>query len=190
LGVSDLRLQLPEFERSLRAAAKSPKTIKIYTEAAGGLIAFLVESGMPTEGEQVKREHVEAYIVDHANRWKPAAASQRYRSLARFWKYLEEEGEVKVSPMVRMKRPKVPEERVPVTADVDLRKLLAVGEGNGLEERRDLAMIRPLMDSGMRAGELTGMRLGDLDRDSQMAFVVGKGRRPRACPYGSKAGQA
>ncbi len=34
------------------------------------------------------------------------------------------------------------------------------------------------------------MRLADLERDAQVAFVVGKSRRPRACPYGAKAAQA
>jgi integrase len=37
---------------------------------------------------------------------------------------------------------------------------------------------------------LANLRIEDLDLDQDVAIVVGKGRRPRACPFGSKTGQA
>lgn len=190
ISVGDLPELVSDFERSLRAANKSPKTVKIYGEAARSLAEYLASNQMPTDARKVKREHVEMFIEDQIARWKPATANQRYRSLAQFWKYLEEEGEIKVSPMARMKPPRVPEQLVPVVGEDELRKLLAACDGRHFDDKRDLAMIRMLIATGMRAGELTGMRLNDLDRDSQVAFVVGKARRPRACPYGSKAATA
>lgn len=190
MSVGDLRLLIPDFERSLRAGNKSPKTVKIYREAARGLVDFMLANGMPTDAAKVKREHVETYIEDQIARWKPATANQRYRSLAMLWKYLEEEGEIRSSPMAKMKPPKVPEEQVPVIPVDDLRKLLAACEGKAFDDRRDTATLRLLIATGMRAGEFVGMKTDDLDRDAQVAFVIGKGRRPRACPYGAKAAQA
>jgi site-specific recombinase XerD len=190
ISVGDLRALVPDFERSLRAANKSPKTIKIYGEAARSMIDFFVANGMPTDAAKVKREHVETYIEDQIARWKPATANQRYRSLAQFWKYLEEEGEIRTSPMAKMKPPKVPEDLVPVIPQADLRKLLAACEGKHFDDKRDMAMLRMLIDTGMRAGELVGIGVDDVDRDTGVAFVVGKGSRPRACPYGAKTAQA
>lgn len=190
MSVGDLRLLIPDFERSLRAGNKAAKTVKIYGEAARGMVEFFLANGMPTDAAKVRREHVETYIEDQITRWKPATANQRYRSLAMLWKYLEEEGEIKVSPMAKMRPPKVPEELVPVIAEDDLRKLLASVDGMGFDQRRDMAMLRMLIATGMRSGELIGMKVADLDRNAQVAFVVGKGRRPRACPYGIKAAQA
>jgi len=46
------------------------------------------------------------------------------------------------------------------------------------------------LDSGMRLAGLANLRLEDLDLDQDVAIVVGKGRRPRACPFGGKTGQA
>jgi site-specific recombinase XerD len=83
-----------DFERSLRAANKSPKTVEVYGATAHGLIRFVVISGMPTEAGKVRREHVEAYIEDQLARWTPATASQRHRSLQQLFKYLEEEGDI------------------------------------------------------------------------------------------------
>ena len=42
----------------------------------------------------------------------------------------------------------------------------------------------------MRAGELIGLTLEDIDREQSVAFVMGKGGRGRACPYGAKTADA
>ncbi len=42
----------------------------------------------------------------------------------------------------------------------------------------------------MRAGELAGLSVDDLDREQSVAFVMGKGGRGRACPYGAKTADA
>ncbi len=123
-SVGDLAGLIPDFERSLRAANKSPTTLKVYGDAARSLLEFLVAHGLPTNAAKVRREHIETFIEDQLAKWRPATANQRYRSLVQFWKYLEEEGEIRASPMSRMKPPRLPEERVPVIGEEDPRKLL------------------------------------------------------------------
>ena len=51
-------------------------------------------------------------------------------------------------------------------------------------------MLRLFADSGMRLSELTNLKVEDLDLDARVAFVVGKGSRPRACPFGAKTAAA
>jgi integrase len=48
-----------------------------------------------------------------------------------------------------MKSPHVPDVPVPVLGDDELRRLLAACEGRGFEERRDAAIVRLFLDSGM-----------------------------------------
>ncbi|MGH9224453.1 MAG: tyrosine-type recombinase/integrase, partial [Acidimicrobiales bacterium] len=102
----------------------------------------------------------------------------------------EEEGEITASPMARMKPPTVPESPVPVLSDDELRRLLAACEGRGYEERRDAAIIRLFLDCGLRLAELAALKLDDVDFDYGVVHVVGKARRPRSAPFGSKAAQA
>jgi site-specific recombinase XerD len=189
-SVSDLRALIPDFERSLRAANKAPKTIVIYRDAANSLVAFLLAQGMPINALDIRREHIESYLEYHLASHKPATTNQHFRSLAQLFKYLEEEGEIVTSPMLKMKPPKVPEEPVPVISDDDLRTLLSTMAGNTFEDRRDTAIIRLFVDTGMRLSELVSLTVEDLDRDLQVARVLGKGRRLRACPYGSKTATA
>ncbi len=51
-------------------------------------------------------------------------------------------------------------------------------------------MIRLFVDTGMRAGELAGLRVEDLDEKLDQAFVTGKGSRPRSCSYSAKTALA
>ena len=92
--------------------------------------------------------------------------------------------------MERMRPPSVPEQPIPVITDADLEALLSTCRGNTFEHRRDLAIIRLFLDTGMRAGELAGLGLDDLDQDQATAYVIGKGGRRRACPYGAKTADA
>ncbi len=92
--------------------------------------------------------------------------------------------------MARMKPPTVPEAPVPVLGDDELRRLLAACDGTGYEQRRDAAIVRLFLDTGVRLAELTGLRVDDVDFTTGVVLVVGKGRRPRACPFGPKTAQA
>jgi site-specific recombinase XerD len=188
--VGDLRTLIPDFERSLRARNRSPRTIDIYGDGGRLFVRFLVESGMPTEAARITRDHVEAFVERQLAGYKPNTACQRYKALAQLFKWLEAEGEIAASPMARMKAPQVPEELVPVLNDDQLRALLATANGSSFEDRRDMAIMRLFIDTGMRLGEMAGLSVADIDRDLQVAFVMGKGRRPRACPYGAKTAQA
>ena len=139
----------------------------------------------------MRRADVEAVLVERADAgMRPATLSQRFRSLQQFFKCLAAEGEIEASPMATMRPPIVPETPPPVLREDDLRKLLDACAGTGFEDRRDNAMIRLFLDTGMRRGELARLKMEDVDLDQEAAVVMGKGRRPRACPFGHRTGQA
>ncbi len=117
---------------------------------------------------------------------RAATLSQRFRSLQQFFKWLASEGEIEGSPMATIRPPHVPETPPPVLREAELRKLLDACAGTDFEDRRDNAIIRLFLDTGMRRGELAGLRVEDVDLDQEAAVVLGKGRRPRACPFGHK----
>jgi site-specific recombinase XerD len=186
-----LRSLVDSWGRSLRAQRRSPATRKSYATAADQFLGFLEEAGMPTAATSVRREHVEAFLVALEERGASASTmATRYRALQQFWKWCAEEGEVTKSPMANMRPPKVPDPVTPVLTEDDVHALLATCKGRGFEDRRDTAIIRLLDDTGMRRGELAGLTLDDIDLDDDIAYVVGKGDRPRACPFGADTSAA
>lgn len=92
--------------------------------------------------------------------------------------------------MERMKAPAIPENPPAVLTDDELRSLLPTCAGKLYRDRRDLAILRLFLDTGMRLAELTGLKLEDLDLNYDAAVVLGKGRRPRICQFGRKTALA
>jgi site-specific recombinase XerD len=181
---------MPSWERSLRAQNKSPRTIVAYLEGVKLLSAYLRAQGMPTNAGHVRREHVESFIADQVARWRPSTARTRFRDCQQFFNWCVAEGEIRASPMARMIPPAIPEESPAVLSEDALRQLLKACEGSAFLERRDTAIVRLFLDSGVRLAELAGLRISDLDLANGVAVVLGKGRRPRACPYGTRTAAA
>jgi site-specific recombinase XerD len=140
----------------------------------------MARAGMPLSPGAMTREHVEAFITDLLERWKPATAHNRYRALRSFFGWLLEEGEIRESPMARMKPPRLPETPPPVLRESELRAVLAACERDRMfYGRRDEAIIRCFLDTGMRRGELLGLTVESVDLDAGRIRVTGKGSRTR-----------
>ncbi len=187
--VAELRVDL---ELSLQAANKSPATIRTYTAAVTQFADFLDGHDMPVEVSEIRREHVEAFLADLITRGRSAATARtRFGGLQVFFKWAVEEGEIASSPMERMSPPMVPEQPVEVISDAELRKLIATVEADRtFYGRRDTAIIRLFVDSGMRVSELAGIEVSDIDVPNGVVQVMGKGRRARTVPFGAKTAVA
>jgi site-specific recombinase XerD len=189
-GFITLGVLADDWARSLRSANKSPRTLETYLEGVRGLEGFLRARGMPEAMEAIKREHVEAYVEHLLERWTPATASNRYRSLYQFFKWAVAEHEIEASPMKNMTPPKLPERRPPVLTLEDFGRLLAACKGNGFTERRNTALLWMLRDTGARASEIQGLKVSDLDRDRREVRLIGKGNRERIVRYWPVTGEA
>jgi site-specific recombinase XerD len=186
----DLATLLPDWQISLKAKGRRAGTIASYLTVARTFNAFLVAQGMPTRVSAITREHIEHFLADLFDRTKPATVAKHYRSLQQLFKFLVDDGEIASNPMERMHPPAVPEQPVPILTDDELIRLLATCKGQTFENRRDEAIIRLLVDTGIRASELIGLTLEDVDLAAQLAFVEGKGGRGRAVPYGIRTADA
>lgn len=178
---------------SLEARNLSPKTIELYLHSAGELLRYLQRAHGPDCADGLRREHVEAALVAMRRRGvSPATVSLTYRALQQWMKWMHLEGEIEANPMATMKSPMVPEVPVPVVPQDGLRLLLKQCAGNDFVSRRDTALIRMFIDTGARLSEVAGLRVEDVElgRHANIAHVLGKGRRPRDLPFGTKTAQA
>lgn len=190
LSAVDIPALLPSWQRSLRAARRSPRTVQSYTEAAEQLSDFLVRRGMPTAVDSIRREHVEAFIEDLDTRFRPTTVGVRFRSLQQLFRWLIDEGEIPSNPMERMRSPTVPEDPPAVLTDTELRALLKTCEGQDVVARRDTAILRVFIDTGARLSEVADLKMADVDLDDQTLTVTGKGSRIRVLPIGAKTVKA
>jgi site-specific recombinase XerD len=175
------------FERALRAEGRAPGTLKAYGDAVKQFGAFCAARGYPSAPALVEREHVTAFIAHLLELHSHSTAANRFRALQRLFGWLVDEEELAVSPMAKMRPPKVPVRPPTVLTVGNMQRLLKACQGRTFAQRRDTAMIRCLIDTGMRAAELVSLNVDDVDLDRNVAYVVGKGRRERSVPLGAKA---
>lgn len=172
------------------AATRAPKTTTIYLAALTALTRHFEAQGMPTNARAVRREHVESYIARRRDEVKPTTLSVEFRALQQFFKWALEEEEIDRSPMERMKPPRIPDSPVSVVSVDDFRRLLKTAEGRDFTNRRDTAILLLMFDTGVRRGEVAGLRLEDVELKDRLAYVTGKGGHTRAVRFGTRTAVA
>ena len=183
-SLQDLRAS---FNRSLRVEGKSDRTIVLYGQSISSFVAWLTELGVADDVDQLTREHVLGWLDSLRRRGLTAATvGTRWRGLRRFTNWLVAEDIIRKAPLdgISVARPDPP--TVPVFTDDELAALLDACKGRGFIDLRDAAIVRLLMDCGLRVSELTGIDLKDLDLDGEAVQVTGKGSRVRMAYFASK----
>lgn len=197
VSIGDIAELSRSWLRDLAAANLSPRTIQSYGEAVRLFRAYLVAQGMPTVASSITREHVAAFVSDQLARYSPKTASVRYGSLKVFFKWCVEDGEIRESPMLHMRKPKLPERLADIPKPEDLRRLMQDCSGKSFADLRDTAILRVFLSTGARLAEVSGLRYdpahpesNDVDLDAGLLRFYGKGDRERIAPLDAKAVKA
>ncbi|SER94819.1 Site-specific recombinase XerD [Lentzea xinjiangensis] len=179
-----------EWVISLRAGRKSKRTIEVYERAALFLARWLADNDLDLAPDEIERQHVEQYFADLNERTSPGNAHTNYRSLRTMFRWMVDNEEIARSPMDKVAAPILDEKPVPTLSDDQIRALLDHWSGRDMVSRRNTAIIRLLMDTGCRLGEIANLTLDDVDRDLEVIRVLGKGNRVRAVPFGPSTNKA
>ena len=176
----------------------SPHTLRNYESDLAQFISFL-EAKKPGPPDLIKISHhdIRAFLAslhESARIRKKSSIARKISSLRSYFKYLHREGVIRENPAVLVSTPKLPKRlpSVPAAENLNdfLNRLAAGTEGGDPLRLRDRAMLEMLYASGLRASELVGLDLKDLNLDSFTVLVRGKGRKERWVPFGSKAQQS
>lgn len=144
--------------RSLRARNLADKTVRTYADSTRALLDYTGAADVAT----IDRGQLGEFIVDQLSRYSPSTVSVRYRALQLF-AWLAEEEYIDASPMVRMRPPGVPEIPIDVLSVDQQKAVVAICKGKTFVDRRDNAIARLFLGSGLRLAEMTGLRVEDVD---------------------------
>ena len=100
-------------------------------------------------------------------------ARLEYRALVQFFKWALRRTR-STGPDEKMKPPSIPDAPVPIVPPAEFKRLLRTADGKDFTSRRDLGVLLMLYDTGIRAGELVGLTLDDVDLRARLATVTGK----------------
>ncbi len=178
------------FARHLRAEGKSDRTITIYGQAITFFSKWLEAQGRPADLDELNRPAIREWLAQLAEVNEPSTVKTRYRGLFRFCGWLVDEDELTEHPMKTLSPPEPTSKPVPVLSDEELAALMKACAGKEFRDRRDEAMIRILLDCGIRVSELCALTVEGIDLDQGMAIVKGKGRKIRPIYFGARTTRA
>lgn len=186
------------WQLALEAAAKSPRTVRSYTDSVRALHAFLIAEGMPADTEGVDAPHIRAFLLAEERRTSAASAAVHFRNMRVFFGWLAgEEERSSPNPMDRVEGPKVSKKAKAFFTDEELDRLLKTCQGSSFADRRDTAIMRVFMDTGLRVSGLAGLRYDSEAEDRNDVFLSKRRLRIRLkggdetwVPIGKKAAAA
>ena len=198
-----------EYLRHVRNA--SPSTLRNYKKDLEQFLEYLT----PPDTKPLSLAAVDHLVIrefvahQHDRGLKKSSIGRKIAALRSFFKFCTREGMVRDIPARLVATPKLPK-RLPAVLTAEemntfldslgsetalrkgQRKISQARKHQAPEElrlslKRDRAILELLYASGLRVSELTGLNMGDVDPREQTVRVLGKGRKERIVPFGSKA---
>jgi len=183
--------QLAEFCRYLAAERNvSQHTLRAYQREVEAFAAFCQKVLGCTAPQQVTAAAVRSYLASlHQRRLARSSMQRALACLRTYFRFLAGEGQVESNPARLVPTPKAPKRLPQVPTAVELASLLEElpRTPQGIRDRATLELV---YGCGLRAAELVGLGLADLDLPGRTVRVLGKGRKERLVPFGRKAEEA
>lgn len=200
-----------DFARSLARRGRSKDTLAIYRQSYESFWRWAEAESLPASPSAVTRQHV--------NRWtdaqlaaplmrngrpvydtdpetgeevprlvQPNTVRIRWQNLRPFFTWWAKEMD-EPNPFAEADTPRLEENPVPVIPLDDIRAILRACDGRDFTERRDTAIVRFLLDTGARVGELLSMSVDSWDRRQDVVTLTGK-TGVRVVPVSPSTGEA
>lgn len=146
-----------------------------------------VASGGKSTLTKIDHNIIRGYLSTLFSKNNPASIARKLASLRSFFKYWIREGTLSSNPAKDVATPKVPK-RLPKFLTVDEVSVLLKGpNSDDILSLRDRSMMEVMYASGLRVSELVGLDLENVNLSEGILKILGKGRKERIVPVGSKA---
>jgi integrase/recombinase XerC/integrase/recombinase XerD len=193
------------YEVCNKAEGKSHKTISWYSANLRRFCSYLEKRHLPDsiDGVDIKllRDYV-LYLLKR-NRFEnrpythvkgePLSAATIHghvRTLRAFFSWLVEEGLTEENIARDLKPPKLVKKAVSTLSDEEIIAILHTLNFKNHCEARNLTIFMLLLDTGLRIGEIVGMKMEDVHMGEGFLKVMGKGKKERIVPIGNNAQKA
>jgi integrase/recombinase XerC len=167
--------------------AYSAQTVKNYQRDIDKFFRYLDERGILMDA--VDKQTIRDFLSTELNNGVGKRSCQRRLSALRgFYRFSKEHGYVKANPFDYVHAPKKPI-RYPKALTIEQIDVLFDANAKRTDPlaTRDQALLELLYASGMRASELCALTKRQIDYNSRMIRVFGKGKKERLVPFSQTA---
>jgi site-specific recombinase XerD len=184
-----------------RSEGISENTVLLTRRTVTYLRNFLSRSGLPTDAESIGVSEIRSFILhlkeaqrfechplikSHDRKLTGHTINCYLRSISAFWGWLLRERFINSNPFAIVKIPKASRKVITPFTEEQIKNLLQAIDTSNTAGLRNYAMILMLLDTGMRLGELIGLKKNDVDLRNRTLKVLGKGAKERRLPIGKR----
>jgi len=174
-----------ELERGL-----SRNTAKSYESDLKQAAHFLKKGGAAS-WKKVSAKHLTAWLHWLSDqKFSPSSQARKLSAVRMLCRHLVREQIRDDDPSALLAGPKLRRKLPQTLSTGEMQKLLAAPSGADAYAIRDRAMLELVYSSGLRASEICGLTLQQVDLDHGFVRVFGKGSKERVVPLGDKARDA
>ncbi len=178
-----VKSNLSKFVKFLESKGHSLQLADLTLHDARAYVASLQGTVTKYESHRLTHPHPDSTF-------SPQTVHTHVRALRAFSTWLYNESYTKSRLLELLELPKLPKTKIQVLSPEEIQTILSTINPDTAKGARLLAMVLLFLDTGIRAGELVGLKLTDIDWNRGVFKVFGKGAKERFVPIGSTAKQA
>jgi site-specific recombinase XerD len=195
---------LDSYALALDAANRSEETVRSYRHTIRLFAAFLAAHELPATLDGIDAQTIRQFLLTARTGCdacaclrpsRPGNVDKHRRNLRAYFSWLlGEELMTGPHPMATVSPVEVPDDPEALFTDDELAALLGSCAGKAFADRRDLAIMRVFIDTGLRISSVAGIRYdagdpdaSDLDLGKKLISVRQKGGSRLWVPLGKKA---
>lgn len=168
---------------------RSDRTIEAYGRDISQYESYLVTA--KSNSRVVKPAVIEKYVGQlRANERAPKSIARQFAAIRMFHRFMLDEGLRTDNPTAFIDGVKVPSGIPKALSEEEVELLLNAVTGVDSLAVRDRALLEFLYATGARVSEACGLSMSDVDMESNVARVFGKGSKERIVPFGRHAKEA
>jgi site-specific recombinase XerD len=188
-AASALHQWVRDFILDVRSANRSDATVSFYREKLNRFLVFLEAQGV-TEPTGIDAKLLRAFLVELSAERTTGGVHAHWRAVRAFVRFLVREEAIADNPLNKVRSPKVDQELLDPVPLATVEALLKTCDKSEIG-RRDKAMLLTLLDTGLRASELTTLNIGDVDlNDGSIMVRRSKSRKGRVVFVGRHTSRA
>jgi integrase/recombinase XerC len=169
----------------------SAHTCAAYEDDLNSFAAFLTELSGEADPAAVDRGTIRMFLGKLLGQgYSRPTVARKLACLKSFFKFLHRTGVVPVNPASLVSTPRLARRIPHYLEEETVGKLMQQPDRGTREGVRDAAILEVLYSTGIRLGELLGLREADCSLRQGTLKVTGKGRKERIVPVGRPACEA
>lgn len=190
-----LRVERGFSPHTLRAYLRDLDQFCAYLALGAKAFALAPEDARPLASlaalRRAKKNDVRAFLAHvQTHGGSPRTSARKLASIRAAYKFFVRTGALEEDPAGAVKSPKQARELPDVLSIPEVTRLIEAPDLSEPLGLRDRALLEVLYSSGLRAAELAGLKIGDIDLARGLMRVLGKRKKERIAQLGSHAVKA